>query len=159
MPCIMHFRIFLILFFLGFSSCGIETPQALPKLFAPNGVVILEGENTPSRTITVSWFGSNPEEHFSGYNIYYATDRNDALNLRGRRIPNSAVNSTDATYIVTLPFYNVQEFNFVFNRDNHGSVIQNDLRNAPTVYIWVRAYSKIQGIESEASRFAKGQFD
>ncbi|MGL4389103.1 MAG: hypothetical protein ACRCTJ_06905 [Brevinema sp.] len=140
------------------NSCGIETPQGLPKLFTPNGVVILEGSKS-SQNLTICWYGLNPENEFSGYNIYYAKTKNDALNLRGRKLPNiSGGNTQDPSIIVNFPFFEARKFSFLFERNKYNSVIQDDLRGSP-VFIWITAFSKTRQIESEASRFAEGQFN
>ncbi|MGL4561245.1 MAG: hypothetical protein ACRCV0_03015 [Brevinema sp.] len=146
-------------FFLLLSSCGIETPQGLPKLFTPNGVLIKEGSETPSRTLTICWTGLNPEDDFTGYNIYYTRDKNSALSLNGRRLPNiSGGNSTDSTFLVSFPVFTARKFTFLLNRDLYRDGFE-DLKASGPIFIYIKAHSQTRAFESEPSGFAEGQFD
>jgi len=152
----------LILLFFLFTACGIEVPQPIPRLYAPNGLIVENSKSSsgiPPSTFQLTWWGVNPEEGFSGYNIYYVTNHADASAYRnGTRILCINFNPQQATLVVKPPFnrsrlfsYNIKKFYYA----NQGELFTQ----GKEYWFWITAYNNVRNLESPASQFYSAIFE
>ena len=149
----------LIIIFLFFSSCGIEVPQPIPRLYAPNGVQVFNAASeagVPAATVRITWYGLNPELEFSGYNIYFTDNIADANALKGVKILCKNFNPRQASFVVSPPFdvsksfsYDVTKFYY-----NTGELFIN----GKEYWFFVTAFNQLRNLESPPSMWASVVF-
>ncbi len=141
------YYLFLLLFL---SYCGLEVPQAIPRLYAPNGVSV---ENNGYSEVQVTWWGINPEEEFSGYNIYYTDNITDAYSFTGTKILCINFNPKEPTSPVKPPFNVAREFSYNINKYYYsdGSAL---FTQGKEYWFFVKAYNFNRDLESPASFYA-----
>ena len=146
----------LVAFFLFFSSCGLEVPQPIPRLYAPNGVLVknlFSSTGAPSATVEVTWYGLNPEQEFSGYNIYYTDNEADATAFRGAKILCRNFNPRQASLIVSPPFNISRPFSYKIKKYYYG--LNSELFTDGTQYwFFVTAFNQVRNLESPPSMWA-----
>lgn len=147
----MHKIIFILTLFLSFSKCGLEVPQPIPRLYPPNGVRVFNaGAGKPS-TVRLTWYGVNPEQQFSGYNIYYTDDIANATSYNGTKILCLQFNPSQATLPVH-PFNVAKKFTFDITKFYYAN--QGELFTEGKEYwFYVKAYNQIRNIESPPSLY------
>lgn len=150
--------ILIISFF--FSACGIEVPQPIPRLYAPNGLVVknVQDGGIPASTFRLTWWGVNPEEGFVGYNIYYATNSADASSYKnGTRILCTNFNPKQATVVVKPPFNQAKQFTYDIKKFYYAN--KADLfTNGYTYWFWITAYNSVRNLESPPSQYNSREF-
>ncbi|MGL5955865.1 MAG: hypothetical protein ACRC0X_04575 [Brevinema sp.] len=151
----------IILFLYFFSSCGLEVPQPIPRLYSPNGIRVenvRSGTGVPASTIRVRWYGINPEEGFSGYNIYYTDNFANALNYKGTKILCLSFNPKQATLPIRPPFNVVREFSFDVTKFYYAN--QGELFTQGKEYwFFVTAYNQVRNLESPPSYYGSIIFE
>ena len=145
----------LIVIFLFFSSCGIEVPQPVPRLYTPNGVQVLNASKitgVPAATVRVTWYGLNPEEGFSGYNIYFTDNIADANALKGIKILCKNFNPRQASFVVSPPFNVSRSFSYDITKFyyNDGELFTNGKQ----YWFFVTAFNQVRNLESPPSMWA-----
>ncbi|MGL5255243.1 MAG: hypothetical protein ACRC9L_09670 [Brevinema sp.] len=142
----------LILSFLFFSSCGVQAPSGIPRLFPP-GALKVTYSTAGTGTYTIMFEGLNPEDVFSGYNLYYTVNESSAVIGSGTKIVRTSIAATDPTFSISRPFFNVSNFTFELNINNAASNnIFHGLGATPaTIWWFVRAYSRSENRESPYS--------
>lgn len=153
----MQKKLLLIFLFSFFSHCGIEVPQPIPRLYSPNGVQASNAGNPPS-TVRLTWFGVNPEEGFSGYNIYYTDNIANAESYRGTKILCLNFNPRQATVPIRPPFNLARQFSFNITKFYYAN--QGELFTEGKEYwFYVTAFNQVRNIESPPSRYASVIFE
>lgn len=151
----------LIGIFVFLSGCGIEVAQPTPRLFAPNGVtvenVINPATGKTEEKFLIKWYGVNPEEMFSGYNIYYTTNEVDAIAYKGIKILCTNFNKLQPSLVVKPPFNVVRQFSVEVKSAYYanGTFLFTNLR---PYWFYVKAYSVVRDIESPPSLYSQGIF-
>ena len=142
----------LIIIFLFFSSCGIEVPQPIPRLYAPNGVQVLNASavtGVPASTLRVTWYGLNPELEFSGYNIYFTDNIGDATANKGIKILCKNFNPRQASFVVPRPFNVSRSFSYDITKFYYNT---GELFTAGKEYwFFVTAFNQVRNLESPPS--------
>lgn len=143
----------LFILFIILTNCGIEVPQPIPRLYSPNGVQVQNAGNPPS-TIRVTWFGVNPEEEFSGYNIYYTDEITIAESYNGTKILCPNFNPIQATLPIRPPFNIARKFSFDITKFYYAN--QGELfKEGKEYWFYVKAYNQLRNIESPPSRYSQ----
>lgn len=152
------------IFLLLFSACGIEVPQPIPRLYAPNGLRVENVYKTVGSTqeaqarLRLTWYGVNPELEFSGYNIYYTSNYADAVAFRGTKILCRQFNPRQATLVVRQPFDEAQYFDYEIKKFYYAG--QGELFTEGTEYwFFIKAYNQTRNIESPPSMYASVVFE
>ena len=136
------------------SACGIQAPSAIKRLFPPGDIsVVYDSSGTGKYTITFQ--GLNPEDFFSGYNLYFTDSPSAAAIGSGTKIVPSNKARTDPTFTINGPFLSVSNFTFtLLNNSTITNVIFHSGVPAatPSSFYWfVRAYSTSEALESPYS--------
>ncbi|MGL5722279.1 MAG: hypothetical protein ACRCY4_07765 [Brevinema sp.] len=145
----------IIFSFLLLSSCGIQAPQAIPRLFPP-GAVTAVYSTAGTGAYTITFEGLNPETIFSGYNLYYTTNQPSAVIGVGTKLVLNGQTSTDPSIQINAPFFTVSRFEVILN-NNNASTSNNIFHsgvpaaNPSTIYWFIRAYSRSENRESPYS--------
>ncbi|MGL4366979.1 MAG: hypothetical protein ACRCTQ_01655 [Brevinemataceae bacterium] len=159
----MKKNIFLTTFILPLLTfCGIEVAQPIPRLYAPNGLIVESGRNAagePTAQFVLTWQGLNPEEEFSGYNIYYANTRVDAMAYRGKKLLNDklAFDRLQPTLVVRRPFTVASNFTFVIHKYYY-SANEQLFTNNMDYWFFIKAYNLVRNIESPPSLYFEAKF-
>lgn len=153
-------QIHLVLIFLFLNSCGIELPQPKTRLYAPNGLIVKNSKSggVPAATLVLTWYGLNPEEDFSGYNIYFTNNITDATAYKGTKILSKNFNPKQATLPVMPPFTVARQFTFDIKKYYYagGKPLFEQNRE---YWFFVKAFSVVKNIESPASQYYKVVFE
>ncbi|MGL5721693.1 MAG: hypothetical protein ACRCY4_04760, partial [Brevinema sp.] len=95
----------IILFsFLLFSACGIQAPQAIPRLYPPGALSVQFSSAGGANIYTVTFEGLNSETNFSGYNLYYTADEAAARIGSGTKVVRVSMTTADPTFAIANPF-------------------------------------------------------
>lgn len=149
----------LIIIFLFFSSCGIEVPQPIPRLYAPNGVQVFNAATAggSAATVRITWYGLNPELEFSGYNIYFTDDINSAASYKGVKILCRNFNPRQASFVVPRPFNVSRPFSYDVKKFYYSSNTEL-FKNGTTYWFFVTAFNQVRNLESPPSVWASVMF-
>ncbi len=137
--------------FLLLSHCGLEVPQAIPRLYSPNGVKV---NNIGYSTVRVEWCGVNPEEEFSGYNIYYTDNITDATAFIGTKILCVNFNPKQASLPVKPPFNYAKEFSHDITKYYYATNNSVLFTQGKEYWFFVTAYNQTRDLESPPSYYA-----
>ena len=136
------------------SSCGIQGPSSTIALYPPNGLMVTYSNSR--REYTVTFQALNPEENFSGYNLYYTTSLASAELGQGQKVvlKSAIINDRDPTFIVNQPFDTVQTFTYVLNEDKMpNNFFYFTTTQASDYRFVVRSYDRAAARESVSSRY------
>ncbi len=150
---------FLILTFIFFSSCGIEVPQPIPRLYSPNGAQARNvfANGVPQAIIQLTWYGVNPEEGFSGYNIYFTDNEADATAFKGTKLLCKNFNPRQATLVVPQPFNKSRPFSFNIKKFYYN---QGELFTQGSQYwFFITAFNQVRNLESPPSMWTTVTFE
>ena len=142
-----------IISFLLLSACGIQAPTAIKRLF-PAGAVRVTYSTVGTGTYTVTFQGLNPEDFFSGYNLYYTDNSTAAAIGSGTKVIRTSAASTDPTIPIGDPFNNVTTFSFTMTDSSvTNKIFHSGVPSAtPSTFHWfIRAYSVSEALESPYS--------
>ena len=145
----------LTIIFLFFSSCGIEVPQPVPRLYSPNGLIVenvFNSDGDPTAVLRVTWHGLNPELEFSGYNIYYTDNDADATAFKGTKILCRNFNPRQSTLVVLQPFNISRPFSYDVKKFYYetGELFINNKQ----YWFFVTAFNQVRNLESPPSMWA-----
>ncbi len=154
-------RLFIIVFIL--SHCGIPSNELFEDLNAPKNLTVTK---IGSGNVTINFWAYNPEENFSGYNIYMTSDSEAVLTSQhALHINDSQIN----TNVRTTSIVKNKDYSYPTITDSDAGVIA--VRSAPgsitftfdkapnnqiiavgaVYYIAVSAFSSTNNLESGLS--------
>lgn len=142
------YNLVLILGILLLVSCGIESFEPEYRLNPPLGLTA----ETVSNGIKLTFWGLNPEDYFSGYQVFVGTSYDEVrTNDRSKRVPN---NSGDFPTIIVTPFNTSTKFEIVITYTTN---LNEPLVSGLEYYFSVAAYSKRYDIFSPLSNITNAK--
>ncbi len=136
----------LFLIMIAVTSCGIEGIEQFKELNPPLGLTATATNNT----ITLRFYSSNPEEYFSGFDIYIAGSIEELKNGSGTKMPNADFDANKPTLWENIsPSSNVIIYQVTFTENHDQQPFQ-----ALDYYFFVKAFSIIYNLPSLPSNIA-----